>query len=133
VASTKEPTLLPVAPHSVDSEFLLLDRYRGIVEEAVFDRLGRPSFLDEAVEMLMGRIAARIENKKPQATAKACATGAPQEFADQGNSNGKSMRFAPQLSWIQELAKSEAQKLRLEIKRRFERTGRLGLPLEDSG
>jgi hypothetical protein len=36
---------LTVAPHSVDSEFPpLIDEYRGIVEEAVFDCLGRPSF-----------------------------------------------------------------------------------------
>jgi hypothetical protein len=48
-AMTKEPILLPVAPHSVDSEFLLqIDEYRGIVEAVLFDGLGRASFFDEA-------------------------------------------------------------------------------------
>jgi hypothetical protein len=42
-----------------------IDKYRGIVEEAVFDRLGRPSFFDEAPEMVMGRIKARVEQKNP--------------------------------------------------------------------
>jgi hypothetical protein len=35
-SSAYEPILRPVAPHSVDSEFLrLVDLYRGIVEEVV--------------------------------------------------------------------------------------------------
>ena len=52
---------LPVAPHSEGCESLLhIDRYRGIVEEAVFDPLGQRLFFDAAVEVVMGRIAARI-------------------------------------------------------------------------
>jgi hypothetical protein len=78
----------PVAPHSEGCEFPQIDRYRGIVEEALFDRLGLPSFFDEAVEMVMGRIAGRIETGK-----KACATRAPQkrgirELAECGRLNG---------------------------------------------
>jgi hypothetical protein len=54
----------PVAPRSQICEFLQqIDQYRGIVEEALFDRLGLPSFFDEAVEVVMGRIGARIEEK----------------------------------------------------------------------
>jgi hypothetical protein len=65
---TNEPTLLSVAPLSVDSEVLPpMDKYRGIVEDAVFDRLGRPSFFADAVEMVMGRIAARIEGGRATA------------------------------------------------------------------
>jgi hypothetical protein len=60
---TNESILLPVAPHSEDSEFPRIDSYRGIVEDAVFDRLGRRSFFDVAVEVVMGRIAARITEK----------------------------------------------------------------------
>lgn len=40
---TNEPILLRVAPHFKGCEFLCeIDEYRGIVEEALFDRLGRP-------------------------------------------------------------------------------------------
>jgi len=94
---TNEPILLPVAPHSEDCEFLQLEKYRGIVGEVLFDRLGRPLFFFEAVEVVMGRIAARIAEKNLEARAKACATRAPQESGEQGNSNGKSMRFTPEL------------------------------------
>jgi hypothetical protein len=45
---TKEPILRPVAPRSQRCEFLQIEKYRGIVEEVAFDRLGRPSFFDEA-------------------------------------------------------------------------------------
>jgi hypothetical protein len=34
------------------------DMYRGIVEEALFDRRGRPSLFFELVEVVMGRIEA---------------------------------------------------------------------------
>jgi hypothetical protein len=61
---TNEPILLPVAPHSVDSEFLpAFDKCRGIVEDAVFDRLGRPSFFDEVVEVVMGRVLRGLRTK----------------------------------------------------------------------
>jgi hypothetical protein len=84
----------PVAPHSVESAFLPLgdcrkmlsenERFRGLrqwmsgrrrgdVEAVVFDCLGRPSLLDQAVVLVMERVEARI-----QATANACATSAPQ-------------------------------------------------------
>jgi len=43
---TNEPILLPVASYSGECKFPAhFDRYRGIVEEALFDRLGRPRFL----------------------------------------------------------------------------------------
>jgi hypothetical protein len=65
-AMINEPILLPVAPHSVDSEFLpLVDTYRGIVEESVFDFLGRPSFFDETVEVVMGRVAETLKHLHP--------------------------------------------------------------------
>jgi len=35
---TNEQIFRPVAPHSEGCEFPEIDRYRGIVEEAVFDR-----------------------------------------------------------------------------------------------
>jgi hypothetical protein len=45
ISLTNEPILLAVAPHSEGFEFLLLiGRYRGIVEEVVFERLGRLLF-----------------------------------------------------------------------------------------
>jgi hypothetical protein len=53
-----------MAPHSEGCEFPPeIDKYRGIVEDAVFDRLGRLSFFDGAVEVVMGRIAARLEQQ----------------------------------------------------------------------
>jgi hypothetical protein len=62
---TNEPILPPVPLHSVDSECLLaMDKYHGIVEEALLDRLSRPSFFDVAVEVVMGWIAVRIEKAK---------------------------------------------------------------------
>jgi hypothetical protein len=66
--------------------------YRRVVEEAVFDRLGRPTFFAEAVDLILGRIAARIAEKNSEATARRkslCAS-------------------APQLSWMRELAQEEA-------------------------
>jgi hypothetical protein len=38
------------------------------------------------------------------------------------------MRFAPQLSWIRELAQEEAVRLRREIEKQFVETGILELP-----
>jgi hypothetical protein len=70
---------LPVAPHSEGCESLLhIDRYRGIVEEAVFDPLGQRLLFDAAVEVVIGRIAARIEGEHITARPEACATRAPQ-------------------------------------------------------
>jgi hypothetical protein len=102
---TNEPILFAVAMHSVDSEFLPLDPYRGLVEAAVFDGIGRPSFFDLAVDLVMERLAAKIEEKNLEATA--CAS-------------------APQL--IREMARAEALKLRLEIERWFMSTGKIELP-----
>jgi hypothetical protein len=100
-------------PYSVDFEFLaLIDRYRGIIEEAVFDRLGRPSFFDGAVEVVMMRTKARVEQRNLQATA---------------NRESPSCAFAPQLRVIRKLAQEEAFWLRRETERRFVRSGRLGL------
>ena len=78
----------------------------------MFDHLGRPSFFDEAVDQILGRIAARIEEKNLQATA---------------NSKSPSCAFAPQLSWIRELAHEEAFRLRREIEKQFVETGILEL------
>jgi hypothetical protein len=48
---TNEPILAPAGPHSVESEFVLLDRYRGIAV-ALFDRLGRPWFFRAFVVLM---------------------------------------------------------------------------------
>jgi hypothetical protein len=118
---TNEPILLPVAPHSVDSEFRsAIDKYRGLVKDAVFDRLGRRSFFDEVVEVVMGRLKARVEK---QGSAEQIEGRQPTATA---NSKSPSCAFAPQL--ILELAQSEARKLRSEIERRFMRTGKFELP-----
>jgi len=53
-------SFLPVASRSRDS---LLPGYRSMVEDAVFAVLGRPVFFDAAVELVMGRIAARIDSE----------------------------------------------------------------------
>ena len=76
----------------------------------MFDRLGRPFFFFEAVEMVMGRIAVRLEQ--------------------QGIAKNKSTTraFAAQVSWIRELAQEEAVRLRREIEERFVETGILELP-----
>ena len=76
----------------------------------MFDRLGRPSFFDEAVEMVTGRMAARME----QATATA---------------RRKSLcAFAPQGSGIRGVAEREARKLGKGIARLFVETGVLEPP-----
>ena len=85
-----------MAPHSVDSEFLPeFDKYRGIVEDAVFDRVGRPSFFDEAVEMVMERLEARIEKQGTTDRKSTSCAFATQLSREQGNS--KSMHFVPQI------------------------------------
>ncbi len=78
--------------------------------------------------MVIGRIAARIEDEETRGT-KRCATRVPQEDgADNGNSNGESMRFAPKGDRIRELAQEEAVWLKREIELRFVRSGKLELP-----
>jgi hypothetical protein len=87
----------------------------------VFDCLGRPSFFDEAVDLVMERLEQGSSNSQNSS----CAS-APREVGEQGN--GKSMRFAPQLSWIRELAQEDAFRLRREIELRFVRTGVSEMP-----
>jgi hypothetical protein len=48
----------------VGCEFLRLLQYRGIVEEAVLDCLGRPIFFDLAVELAMERIQEKIHTEE---------------------------------------------------------------------
>jgi hypothetical protein len=88
-----------VALYSVGSEFLSVDQYRGAlsenerfrvlrqwmscrrrgdVEAVVFDCLGRPVFFDQAVDLVMERLVARIEaqgSANSQNPSCACATG----------------------------------------------------------
>ena len=67
-----------LAPHSEGCEFPSeIEQYRGIVEAAVFDRLGRPSFFDELAEVVMGRVSARIQDKHPTERPQACACPSP--------------------------------------------------------
>jgi len=129
-AMTNAQILLPVAAHSEGWGFSSpINKYRGIVEDAVFDRLGRPLFFDEAVDHILGRIAARIEGERITARPEACATRAPQESGEQDNGyrNGKSMRFAPQGDRIWELAPEEPVRLKRGIEERFVRSGKFGL------
>jgi len=99
---TYEPILLPVVPYSEGCEFpSQIEKYRRIVEEALFDRLGRPSFFDEAVEMVMGRIAARIEGEQNSETANGKSTScafAPQ-LSREGKVNDQSMPSRTPMSW----------------------------------
>jgi len=95
------------APHSEGREFPQIEKYRGIVEEVVFQWIGRPAFFDQAVEMVMGRIAARIDQR-----------GIP-------HSKSTSCAFAPQEGRIRQLAHEEAVRLKREIARQFVKTGRL--------
>ena len=63
---TNEPTLLPVAPHSEGCEFSQeIVKYRGIVEEAVFDCFGRPSFFGEVVEVAQRRVGETLKHLNP--------------------------------------------------------------------
>jgi hypothetical protein len=110
-------------------------KYRRIVEEAVSDCFGRPSFFGEVVEMVMGRVKARVEQKNPQEMANGKST--PCAFAPQVNRgdkvNGQTMRFAPQGDRIRELAEREAQKLKREIEQGFVEKGILTLPGHSAG
>jgi hypothetical protein len=120
VIPCSEPILLPVAPHPEGCEFpAQFEKYRGIVEGAVFDRLGRPSFFDEAVKVVMGRIATRVEGEHITARAEPCATRAPQESREQGTPTEQKVRVTTRL---------EAQALAHAIECRFVRTGKIELP-----
>ena len=89
----------------------------------MFDCLGRPSFFDQAVDLVMERVAAIIEEKRSAYSHNAsCASQEIRVLAG----NGRIMRFAPQL--IREMAQSEARKLLLAIERRFVRSGKLEQP-----
>jgi hypothetical protein len=61
---TNEPILAPAGLHAVESEFVPLDRYRGIVADAVFDHLGRPSFFAALTEVMMERIRENIQTQE---------------------------------------------------------------------
>jgi hypothetical protein len=98
---TNEQILLPVAPPSESLGFLQIDQCRGIVEEVVFDRLGRPSFFDEAVEIVQRWVAATLQHRDP-----------------------RTLPAEELLCLIQ----FEACSLFREIERRFAKTGKLGLP-----
>jgi hypothetical protein len=101
-----------VAPHSDGREFPLgIEKYRGIVEGELFDRLGRPLFFYEAVGMLLKRIAVRVEQQDP-GTATSCAAS------------------APRWGWIRRLEEREARKLECEIESRFVTEGLLELRSE---
>jgi len=76
------------------------------VESAVFDCLARPSFVDQAVGLVMGPIEAKIVNQR--ATAVACALEAPQEFEEQGGQTTEG---------LQRVIHSEAHLLCREIAR----------------
>jgi hypothetical protein len=124
-----EQILSPVAPHSEGCEFpLQTEKYRGAVEEVLFDRLGRPSFFDAAAEVVMEWMVARIQEENLQARPEACATWAPRESGEQVNSSGKSMRLAPQENGIREEASREVKRLKREIEKQFVETGILELP-----
>jgi hypothetical protein len=92
----------------------------GDFEAAVFECLGRSSFFDLAVDLVMERIAVRIEEQgNANSQNPSCAFSLPAsggaEFAPQG---------------IREMAQVEALKRRLEIGRQFVETGILALPLD---
>lgn len=100
---TNEPTLLPVAPHSEGCEFSQeIVKYRGIVEEAVFDCFGRPSLFGEVVNLILGRIKARIEGEQTAETA---------------NSKSPSCAFAPHCGGfgMQQGSKPESCSVKLRI------------------
>jgi hypothetical protein len=66
---TNEPILPPLAPHHEGWEFPPeIDKYHGIVAEVVFQCLGKPVFFDQAVEMAVGRVAARMNSPKKRGT-----------------------------------------------------------------
>jgi hypothetical protein len=114
-----ESVFSPTKRFSEGCEFLQIDRYRGIVEEVLFDRLGRPSFFDELVEVVMWRIAAGIAEKILEARPEAWSTRAPQESREQGTPAEQKIRLTIRL---------EAQALAHAIECRFVRTGKIELP-----
>jgi len=71
------------------------------------------------VDLILSRIAARIAEKNSEARAEACATGAPQEFREQGTPTEQKVRLTIQL---------KAQALAHAIECRFVRTGQIELP-----
>lgn len=82
ISLTNEPILLPVAPHFERCELSQIEQCRGIVEKTVFEDLGRPVFFDAAVEMVMGRIAAKTESEQTTETVNGKSTSCA--FAPQG-------------------------------------------------
>jgi len=81
----------------------------GLLSEALFDHLGPPSFFDEAVDQILGRIAARVESEHPPA-------------------NSGTMRYAPQESWAREVVICESRRMKREIEDRCVKSGKLELP-----
>ena len=120
---TNEPILPAVAPHFVDCEFRpLMDRYRKTVEGEVVDRLGRPTFFESAVNLILGRIAARIERQNPLRTAGTCATGAPQKSGERNPATAYSEEK------ILNALEVEVRCFAREIELQFVATGILELP-----
>ena len=93
-----------MTPHSEGWEFSQqIEKYRGFVETAVFDRLGRPSFFDEAVEMVQMRVAETLKHLNPSAP------------TEEG------------FRWV---IQAEARTFAREIEDQFVKTGILGVPPE---
>ena len=44
-----------MAPHSEGFEFAHIEKYRGIVEESVFDCIGKPTFVNDVVDLILAR------------------------------------------------------------------------------
>jgi hypothetical protein len=99
---TNEQILLPMALDSEGHGFRPeIDTYRSIVEEAVFQCIGRPVFFDEAVEMVLGGVTAHLK---------------------------RDLRTATSPEAIRGPIKTETKRLRDEIEDRFAVTGILGVP-----
>jgi hypothetical protein len=116
-AMTNEPVLPSVAPHSEGCEFpLQIDKYRDVVEEAVFQCVGKPVFCDEAVEAVMKRIAAGIERERPTANggSTSCA------FAE---TPSRMNPIRPTDEELRRLIQAEARSLAREIEAQFARMG----------
>jgi hypothetical protein len=63
VIITNQTSFPLAALRSEGCELPEIEQYRWIVEEAVFEHLGRPSFFDHAVERVMAKLKARIEKR----------------------------------------------------------------------
>jgi len=50
-----EPILLLVAPHSEGCGFAQIEKYHGIIEESVFDCIGKPTFVNNVVDIILAR------------------------------------------------------------------------------